>query len=100
MMNWSGGIRVALQLSIVSISLFQSTINRQSELFRAYEGALLSVPWMLSFCLTVWFCTFLFLTFGLSDLLLVGLLLLTAITCVIGHAAGPATDAIVLLAGV
>lgn len=62
---------------------------------------LFQTQWMLLVCLAVWCGTFLFLTFSLKDLPLIGLLLIAMAAYLIGYAsAPPATDAIILLAGV
>jgi hypothetical protein len=50
-------------------------LDGQSSIFREFEGALLSLQWMLLVCIGIWCATFLFLTFSLNDLSLIGLLL-------------------------
>jgi len=55
---------------------------------------------MLLVCIVVWCASFIFLTFNLKDLSLIGLLIIAVAAYFIGYAAtSPAADAIILLAG-
>jgi hypothetical protein len=78
-MIWRNGIKIALLLVIVSVCLFGYVPNSKSAIFREFEGELLSVQWMPLVCLAVWFGTFIFLTFSLNDLPLIGLLLIAIV---------------------
>ena len=94
-------LKVALPLAIVAGCLFGNVLHHQSGIFREFQAALLSVQWMLLACLAIWCSTFIFLTFSLKDLPLIGLLLIAIFAFFIGNASSqPALDAIVLLAGV
>ncbi len=94
-------IKIVLPLAIVSICLFGYVLHYQSEIFREFQAALLSVEWMLLACLAVWCGTFIFLTFNLKDILLIGLLLIAIFVYFIGEAPSwRMADAIILLAGV
>jgi len=76
-------------------------LHRQSDAFCEFEVALLSLHWMLLFCLAVWCVFFLFLTFSLKDLPLIGLLLIALASYFIGYAPSwRGMDAIVFFAGV
>jgi hypothetical protein len=99
-MNWRDGIKVTLLLAVAAFCLFEFMLHHQSDIFREYEAAFLSLEWMLLACLAVWGGTFLFLTFSMTDLPLIGLLLIAIAAYCIGQAARPATDALTLLFGV
>jgi len=100
-MNWRGGITIAFLLAIISVSLFGYVLGRQSDIFREFEAALLSVQWMLLVCLAVWCGSFIFLTFDLNDLPLIGLLLISIAAYFIGYGtSSQAADTVILLAGV
>jgi hypothetical protein len=99
-MSGHSGIRVALALAIVAFSLFEFLLQRQSCVISEYVSVFLSLQWILLVCLAVWCGVFLFLTFSLNDLPLIGLLLIAITTYFVGIAARSATDAYVLLAGV
>ncbi len=60
---------------------------------------MLSLQWMLPVCLAIWCGSFLFLSFGLNDLPLIGLLLIALAAYFIAYSVWPITDAITLLAG-
>jgi prepilin-type N-terminal cleavage/methylation domain-containing protein len=99
--NWHNGIKVWLLLAVVSICLLGYILHSHSGIFRELQAALLSPQLMLLLCLAVWCGTFLFLTFNLKDLPLIGLLLICIIWFFISQAESrPATDAITLLFGV
>jgi O-antigen ligase len=91
---------ILLPLAIVALFLFGQTLYGYYNVFREFQTALLSVQWMLLVCLSLWCVTFIFLTFSLKDLPLIGLLLIAIATYFIGTADHPAADAIILLAGV
>ena len=93
-------MKPVLLLTTVSLCLLDYALHCDSNIFRAFEVALLQTQWMLSVCLAVWCGTFLFLAFSLKDLPLIGLLLLAIVACFIGYETKPLTDAITLLAGV
>jgi len=96
-----GFIKLALLLAIVAAFLFGYVLNSQSGILREFQAALLSVEWMLLACITIWCGSFIFLTFRLNDLPLIGLLLIAVATYFIGYAeSSRAADAIILLAGV
>jgi O-antigen ligase len=100
-MNWRVGIKVMLPLMIVAFCLFEYVLHRQSGIFREFVAILLSLQWMLLVCIAIWCAGFLFLTFSLNDLPLIGLLLITIVAYFIGYATPtPATDAITLLGSV
>jgi prepilin-type N-terminal cleavage/methylation domain-containing protein len=87
-----------LILILVAYCLVESSLQRQSGIFREFEAALLSLQWMLLACLSLWCGTFLFLTFSRKDWPLVCLLLVAiAAYYIVAHAG---KDALVLLAGV
>jgi len=76
-------------------------LHYQTHTFLEFEATLLSIDWMPLVCLSVWSGTFLFLTFSLKDLPLIGLLLIAITVYFIGEAAASRElDAIILLAGV
>jgi len=96
-----GLIKLALLLAIVSICLLGYVLHHQSGIFCEFEAALLSVGWMLLACIAIWCGSFIFLTFSLNDLPLIGLLLIAIATYFIGYTASqPTVDAITLLASV
>ena len=98
MMNLRGGIKVALLLTIAAFCLFEFMLCRHGSIFRVFEATLLSLQWMLLVCITVWCACFLFLTFSLNDLPLIGLLLIVIAVYFIGYTASSrAVDAILLL---
>jgi len=76
-MNWRSGIVVALLLAVMSSCLFGFVLNCKNSTFRELETVLLSVQWILLICLTIWCGSFIFLTFGLNKLPLIGLLLIS-----------------------
>jgi O-antigen ligase len=99
-MNWRGGIRVALLLALVALCLFEFVLHWRSSIFCEFEAPLLQAQWMLLICLVIWCSNFLFLTFSVIDLPLIGLLLIAMVAYLIGDAAvWRETDAIILLAG-
>jgi len=93
-------LKIALPLAIVSVCLLGYVLNFQSGIFHELQAALLSLQWMLLACLTIWCATFLFLTFRLNVLPLVGLLVIAIVAYFIGTPDHPTTDALILLAGV
>jgi O-antigen ligase len=94
-------IKIILPLAIVTVCLFGYVLHSQSGIFREFQAALLSVEWMLLACLAIWCLCFIFLTFSLKDLPLVGLLLIAIIAYFISKAASwKIADAVILLAGV
>jgi hypothetical protein len=91
----------ALLLAIVSVCFYGYVLNFKDGIFHEFQAALIQEQWMLLVCLAVWFSTFIFLTFSLEDLPLIGLLLIAIAAFFISQANGrPAMDAIILLAGV
>jgi hypothetical protein len=100
-MKWRGSVKVASLLAIVGFFLFEFLLHWQSDVFREFEIVLLSVQWMLLACIAVWCGTFIFLTFSLKDLPLIGLLIIATTAYFINYAVGLwLTDAVILLAGV
>jgi len=94
-------LKIALPLAMVSVFIFGSVLHSQGEIFHEFQAALLSVQWMLLACVAVWCGSFVFLTFKLNDLPLIGLLLISIAAYFIGYAASSqAMDATILLAGV
>ncbi len=99
-MNWHSGIKVTLLLAIVAFCLFEYALHRQSGLFQEFEETLLSLQWMMLVCLAIWCGAFLFLTFNLTDLPIVGLLLIAIAAYFICYATfWLETDALTFLAG-
>jgi hypothetical protein len=100
-MNWRGRITVILLSAIIALCLFGQALSCYCGIFREFEAALLSVQWMLLVCIVIWWGSFIFLTFGMNDLPLIGLLLIAVAVYYINYAAAarPETDAIILLAG-
>ena len=93
-----GLIKPALLLAIVSVCLFGYVLNFQSGIFHEFQAALLSVSWMLLACIAVWCVCFIFLTFSLKDLPLIGLLFIAIAAYFIGYATSSrVTDAVILL---
>jgi hypothetical protein len=93
-------LQPTLPLAIVSVCLFGYVLNTHSGIFREYQEALLQEQWILLVCLAVWFGTFILLAFGLNDLSLIGLLLIAIGGYFMSQTTNrPATDAIILLAG-
>ncbi len=85
---------------MVAVCLLGYGLQRQSGIFSEFQMALLSVDWLLLICLAVWCGTFIFLTFSLNDLPLIGLLLIAIAAYFIGDAAtSREPDAIILLFG-
>ncbi len=100
-MNWRSCIVVTLLLATVCVCLWGYVLNSQSEIFREFQAALLSVEWMLLVCLAIWCGTFIFLTFSRKDWPLIGLLLTAIFAYFVSYAGSSrAPDAIILLAGV
>ena len=97
-MSWHGGIKVTSTVAVAAVCLFESVLHRQSDIFREYEVALLQMQWLLLACLVVWCATFLFLKFSMSDLLLIGLLVI--LIAAYSFVARPATEAFTFLVGV
>jgi hypothetical protein len=94
-------IKPVLLLLIAGLCLFEFVLARQSGIFHEFEVVLLQTQWMLLVCLAVWCGTFLFLTFSLKDLSLIGLLIIAIAGYFISQAENrPAVDAITLLFGV
>jgi O-antigen ligase len=94
-------INPALLMLIVTVCLFEFILHRQGSYFRQLEAGLLSSQWMTLLCLAVWCGTFIFLTFSLSDLLLVSLLLIATVLYFKGYiASGPKQVAVTLIGGV
>ncbi len=75
-------------------------LRRQADIFYVFEVIVLSVHLVLLVCLSVWCGAFLFMTFSLNDVPLIGLLLITLAAYFIANGAQPETDALTLLAGV
>jgi O-antigen ligase len=100
-MNWRNSIQVTLLLTIVVFCSFEFVLHRQSSIFHGIEAILLQIQWMLLIPMVVWCVSFVFLTFSLNDLPLIGLLLIAIAAYFIGYVVSSrATDAIILLAGV
>jgi O-antigen ligase len=100
-MNWRGGIIVALLLEVLVLCLFGQVLNLYCGGFREFEATLLQVQWMLLVFISVWCGCFIFMTFSVNDLPLIGLLVIAISAYFIGYAAvSTTTDAIILLAGV
>jgi hypothetical protein len=78
-------IKVLLLVAILSLCLFQLILHREYSTFRAIEATFLSLRWMLLACIVVWFSIFLFLTFSLKDLCLVGLMANAIVASFISH---------------
>jgi O-antigen ligase len=94
-------IKPALFLAIVALCLFENVLHRQSSLYQEFEIALLQTQWMLLACLVVWCSTFIYLTFSLSGLPLVVLLIIAIVAFSISPPQNrPAADAFALLLGV
>lgn len=85
-MTCRGEIRALLLLATVAFLIFEVVLNRQSPLLCSFEAALLSLSMMLLVCLVVWCGTFIFLTFNLDDLPLLGLLIIAIAASFIGSA--------------
>jgi prepilin-type N-terminal cleavage/methylation domain-containing protein/prepilin-type processing-associated H-X9-DG protein len=101
--NFRNNMRYLFLLAIVALCLFKFTLQRQSSIWPFCQElglVFLSLQRMLLVCLAVWCGTFLFLTFSLRDLLLVGLLVVAIIGYFISYATLPGVDAFTLLAGV
>jgi energy-coupling factor transporter transmembrane protein EcfT len=94
-------IKSALLLAILSLSLFEYVLHWQNGVFLAFEAVLFQMQWMSVVCLVVWCGTLLLLTFNLSDLPFVGLLIIATAAYFINLADNrPATDAVTFLFGV
>jgi len=92
---------VTVPLAIVAVCLFGYFLHSQSGIFREFQAALLSLQWILLVCLAVWCGSFIFLTFNLNDLPLIGLLLIAIAAYFINYGASwRGMDAVILLAGV
>lgn len=93
-------VKSALLLAMMSVCLLGYVLHSQSGIFREFQTALLQERLLLLFCLAVGCGSFIFLTFSQKDLPLIGLLLIAVAAFFISQAANrPATDAIILLAG-
>src|SRR6267154_1995264 len=79
-------IKIILPSVIVSVCLFGYVLNFQSGIVREFEAALLSAQWMLPACMAVWCASFVFLTFSLNDLPLIGLLFIAIAAFFISYA--------------
>jgi len=88
-------------MAIVALCLFEFVLHRQSDVFQEFQIELLSFRWMLLVCVAIWCGTFVFLTFSLNDLLLIGLLLIAiAAYFITAYASSlPAMDAVTFLFG-
>jgi len=85
-------------LVITAVCLFEFVAQRHVFVFEELEIAFLGLQWMLAVCIAAWCGSFLFLTFSLKDLLLVGLLFSAIAAFFISLTANlPAADAITLL---
>lgn len=90
-----------LVLAMTASCLFESWLNRESDVFAGFEAAFQQTRWILLICLAVWFSAFLLLTFRLNDLPLVGLVLVAVSACLVQHpSSGPAKEAMTILATV
>jgi hypothetical protein len=99
--NMKDFITSLLLLAIVAICLFEYVLNRQCAIFREFEATFLSFQWMLLVCLTIWCGFFVFLTFSVNDLPLIGMLLIAIAVFVIGYtASSQSIDLLIVLAGV
>jgi hypothetical protein len=94
-------IRFVLPLAFMSVCLFGYVLHFQSGAFRECQAAVLSLQWMLLFCLSLWDGTLIFLTFSRKDWPLIALLLI-GIAYSIRYNTTPSrlVDAAILLAGV
>jgi len=93
--------KIILSVAVAAAFLFGCVLDCQSSIFREFEAALFQMQWMLLVCITVWCCFFIFLTFNLNDLPLIGLLFVATAAYFIGYAASSrAMDTIILLASV
>ncbi len=100
-MKWRVGITVTLLLEIIALCLLERALNRYCGIFREFEASLLSLQWILLVFIAVWCGCFIFKTFSVNDLPLIGLLVIAISAYFIGYAAvSTTTDAIILLAGV
>ena len=93
-------VKIASPLAIVSVCLLGYVLRSQSGIFREFQAVLLSLQWVLLVCLAVWCGIFIFLTFNRKDWPLIGLLVIAIGAYFINSADHPATDAVILLAGV
>jgi prepilin-type N-terminal cleavage/methylation domain-containing protein/prepilin-type processing-associated H-X9-DG protein len=94
-------MKIALPLATVALCIFGVVLNFQSGIFRDFRAVLLSVQWMLLVCMAIWCGSFIFLTFNLKELPLIGLLLIAIVAFFLSFAASQsALDALILLAGV
>ncbi len=99
-MKSRNSIKVALLLAIVTICLCAFVLRCQSNNFHEFETALLQTQGMLLVCLAIWCSTFLFPTFSINDLPLLGLLVIAvAMYCVGYTATWQMSDHITLLFG-
>lgn len=83
----------------MALCLIEFVLQRNSGVFQECKTAVLQTQWMLLVCVAIWCGTFLWLTFSLRDLCLIGLLLIAIVAYFIGYATRPGTDAITLLFG-
>ncbi len=88
----------ALLLAITALCLFEFLLHRQNGAFQGFEVALLQMQWILVICISVWCSCFLFLTYSVKDLPLIGLLFIAIAALFI--ASSRAMDAVTLLFGV
>jgi O-antigen ligase len=92
-------IKITLPLAFVFVCFFGYVLHCQIGIFREFQAALLSVQWMLLVCLVIWCGSFIFLTFSLTDLPLIGLLFVAIIFYCTGYATSVrATDNVILMA--
>jgi O-antigen ligase len=90
---------VALLLPVI-FSVFENVLRRQSTVFQEFEITVLQTQIIILICLVVWYVFFLYRTFSLNDLPLVGLLGIAISVYFICYAATwRKPDAISLLAG-
>jgi O-antigen ligase len=92
---------VTVLLAILSICLFGVVLHSKSGVFHEVEAGLLSVEWMLLFCLAIWCGSFIFLTFSANDLPLIGLLIIGIAAYFFGEEGSwKISVAVILLGGV
>ena len=94
-------IRVVFGLAAVATFVFSSRLHHLNGIFWDFTATLLLVPWLLMFCLCFWCGVFLYLTFVLSGVWLVGFLLTAVTACFLEVNSRPvAHDVSLLLIGV
>ena len=99
-MNCRGGMRKALPVLIVGLCLFGRAFCSRYTLLHDFLAALLSADRMLIVCLSIWYGSFIFLTFCWKDFPLIGLVLIAIVTFFISYSASqPAIDCFMFLAG-